>query len=229
MKKRFHDTDIWKKDWFLNLLPEEKAFWYYITSNCDAVGVWDAYKELAEFCIGTKIDYNEFIKKTNGNIEKMQNGKWFIVNFCKFQYGSINFESKSPVMRNIINLLKKHKLIKRFKREFYNPTEDKQEKKEYFPAVRLTEKEYNKLCTDYGEKLAREALEKLSDYKLAKGRKYKSDYHACLVWAIESAGGKPKELLKLKKPLRCPKCNKKVEIGQSLCYNCGYELRDKGG
>jgi len=230
MRKKLHDADIWKKDWFRRLLPEEKTFWYYITSNCDAVGVWDADKELAEFQIGTKIDFDSFIKKTNNNIEVLPNGKWFIIDYCKFQYGKINFNSKSNLMQNIINLLEKHKLSKRFKREFYRPTEDKQEKKkEYFPAVRLTEEEYNKLCTNYGEKLTREALEILSSYKMAKGKKYKSDYYACLVWAIERAGGKPREFLKLKKPLKCPKCNKKIEIDQSLCYNCGYEFRDKGG
>ena len=63
-------------------------------------------------------------------------------------------------------------------------------KREYAPCVTLKPTEYEKLVAAYGEKHTKLAIEKLSAYKLEKGRKYKSDYGAVLSWAMETVGGK---------------------------------------
>lgn len=113
MPKRFTDTEKWKKSWFRKLTPAEKAAWYYITETCDNVGVFDADIELAEFEIGESIDWDTFIEKTNGNIEKLANGKWWLVDYCKFQHTDLSPSSKSKPIQSYIRLLKKHGLYKR--------------------------------------------------------------------------------------------------------------------
>ncbi|GAF72195.1 unnamed protein product, partial [marine sediment metagenome] len=86
MSKRYFDTEIWKKRWFRELTPIEKTAWSYITAQCDNVGVWDADFEAAEFMIGEQIDWQGLIERTNGNIEILDNGKWFLIDYCFFQH-----------------------------------------------------------------------------------------------------------------------------------------------
>jgi len=50
--------------------------------------------------------------------------------------------------------------------------------------VKLTDEEYDYLVTRYGSELLSEAIDKLSAYKQAKGRVYKSDAGALRTWAI---------------------------------------------
>jgi len=77
-----------------------------------------------------------------------------------------------------------------------------EKKREYAPCVTLKPTEYEKLVAVYGEKHTKLALEKLSAYKLEKGRKYKSDYGAVLSWAMESVGGKQQ------RAQTCPECHR---------------------
>lgn len=111
---RFVDTNIWKKPWYRKLTPAEKCAWKYITDNCDNVGVWDADFELATFCIGESIDWFAFAEKTNGNIEILENGKWWLVDFCSFQHPDLNEQSDSKPIKSYVALLKKHNLWKAY-------------------------------------------------------------------------------------------------------------------
>jgi len=106
--KRYTDTDIWKKPWYRKLKPEEKCAWEYITAHCDAVGVWVPDFEAAEFYIGAPVDWETLREKTNGNIEILNNGKWYIVDFCDFQYGELS--DSCPPHKSYIRLLEKHGL-----------------------------------------------------------------------------------------------------------------------
>ena len=108
--KRFTDTSIWKKEWFQDLTPEYKMAWFYIKDNCDNVGVWDVNKRLANFQIGSNIDWDDFLEKCNGNIYILSDKKWYLTDFCNFQYGELSEESTSKPVVSYINLLKKHNL-----------------------------------------------------------------------------------------------------------------------
>jgi uncharacterized phage protein (TIGR02220 family) len=110
VSKRLFDTDIWKKAWFRKLRPEDKLAFRYVLENCDYVGVWEPDLEAANFHIGAKIDWNGLIDKVNGNIIVLPNGKWFLMDYCKFQYGALNPESTSDLIQNVIKRLKKHGL-----------------------------------------------------------------------------------------------------------------------
>lgn len=51
--------------------------------------------------------------------------------------------------------------------------------------VHLTKREYEKLCTDYGEKAAKLMIRELDLYKGSKGKAYKDDYRAILSWVVD--------------------------------------------
>lgn len=58
-------------------------------------------------------------------------------------------------------------------------------KYKYAEFVKLTKKEYQKLVSDYGEAFTQKCIDKLDNYKGAKGKRYKSDYRAIKSWVID--------------------------------------------
>lgn len=61
-----------------------------------------------------------------------------------------------------------------------------EDKDEYAKAVMLTKAEYDMLKGSYGESTVKEAIEILSNYKLATGKEYVSDFHAIAKWGIDA-------------------------------------------
>ncbi len=61
-------------------------------------------------------------------------------------------------------------------------------KKNYAPSVNMTEEEHQKLIDKYGPDQTQRMIEKLSNYKEATGKRYKSDYRAILNWVVEALG-----------------------------------------
>lgn len=59
----------------------------------------------------------------------------------------------------------------------------KKEKKQYAPAVKMFEEEYQKLIEKFGEADTNDRIERLSLYKKSKGKQYKCDYSTILAWA----------------------------------------------
>jgi len=67
-----------------------------------------------------------------------------------------------------------------------------EEKEEYAENVKLSPSQYSKLVEKYGSGVTNKAIDVLSAYKCSNGKKYKSDYHAILSWAIGRAEEKNK-------------------------------------
>ena len=64
--------------------------------------------------------------------------------------------------------------------------EEKEEGKiKYGEFVSMTNAEYEKLVSTYGEEFTKTCIETLDNYKGAKGKKYKSDYRAILSWVVD--------------------------------------------
>lgn len=59
------------------------------------------------------------------------------------------------------------------------------QKRKYAPLVLLTEAEYEKLASQYGDDGAQWMITKLDNYKAARGMTYKSDYRAILNWVVK--------------------------------------------
>jgi hypothetical protein len=81
------------------------------------------------------------------------------------------------------------------KKDILSSSIEKEKKIKFAEFVSMTEKEYDKLYSEYGEKTVREMIDILDNYKGSKGAKYKSDYRAILSWVIkehEKRNPKPK-------------------------------------
>ncbi len=148
--KRFTDTDMWRKRWFQQLPPEYKIAWFYIKDNSDSVGVWDDNLPLADFQIGTPIDWVNFRKTTNSNIKVLSEDKWWLVDFCSFQYGELSEESNSKPVISYIKQLKKHRLWKGYIKGMYTLKEkekDKEQEQEKDKEADLIIDYYNKVTS----------------------------------------------------------------------------------
>ena len=113
MAKRFISTVIWDEDWFLDMPPEYKLFWFYILSNCDFGGIFKV--NLRSFCSlnGVKIDSDtalQYFNKDKQRIKILDNQQvWFIEDFFAFQYGT-TFNPENRVHASIEKLYLKYGL-----------------------------------------------------------------------------------------------------------------------
>ena len=59
MAKRFFDTELWKKDWFLDLPIKHKLLVLFLFENCDCAGIWEFNFRLASFLIGETVSIED--------------------------------------------------------------------------------------------------------------------------------------------------------------------------
>jgi hypothetical protein len=101
---------MWDRDWYVGLTCSERCAMDYILCRCDPVGVWSPAFNTANKLIGEKVDWKNLPEKVNGNIVVLKNGKWWVKDFCAFQYGAVKENAKSGVQKSIYALLIKHGL-----------------------------------------------------------------------------------------------------------------------
>ena len=112
MSKRFTDTELWEEDWFIELHNDHKLFWFYLKDACNHAGIWRVNKKQFEFITGIKINLEKFLEIINSGkdrVQKINVEKWFIVEFVKFQNGSILNENNNA-HKGILNELNNYKL-----------------------------------------------------------------------------------------------------------------------
>ena len=124
--KRFEDTELWDKDWFQSLGPNDKLAFMYVKDKCDPVGVWSQSRKIAEAYLGFEVDWDSLPSKVNGNIEVLDDGKWFLPFFCLFQYPGLAAYFKTGTTESkpllfYVSLLQKHGLLERV-RDTYLPS-----------------------------------------------------------------------------------------------------------
>lgn len=238
MSKRLTDTEIWDKPWFRKLSPAEKCAVNYIKDRCDLAGVWVPDFELAEMFIGEKIDWEALPAKINNNVHILENGKWWLPDFVSFQCGCMpEEETANRAHRGYVAQLKKHGLYGQLipntrGNDGHNDNEQDKDndktktKKVYAEDVRLTEAEWGKLVDKYGEATARQLVNTLSAGKLAKGYRYKSDYHAILNWVVEKCKAKARDS-PAEGGWKCPHCGRRNKHTGSFCLSCRKERDEK--
>jgi hypothetical protein len=109
MPKRLHATERWDKEWYQSLSCKHKCFWEYLTSKCDAAGVWEPNYKMASFVIGEPVTEQD-LDVFNGNIRKLDGGKVLLVKFCAFQYGELSEHCKPHA--SVLKLIAKHGIAK---------------------------------------------------------------------------------------------------------------------
>jgi len=106
MAKRFTDTNKWQDPWFSELSASDKLLWFYLTDNCNQVGVIDFSKRMADFMTGSDIDIEQFIINSDGRVKRLKNGKLLLTKFLSFQNGKIS--AKCPAHKPIIRFLEEN-------------------------------------------------------------------------------------------------------------------------
>lgn len=109
--KRFTETTKWQDEWFQELESKHKLFWSYICDQCDCAGVWKVNLKLASFQIGDTLNASEILTQFKGRIEDIGKGRWWIVGFASFQYGTLT--EKCAPHRKVIQVIANHGLSKR--------------------------------------------------------------------------------------------------------------------
>jgi uncharacterized phage protein (TIGR02220 family) len=109
MSKRFTDTEKWQDQWFNNLQNKYKLFWVYICDNCNHAGIWKVNKKLVEYHLG-KLDWNLIDMDFKKRIIILNDEKWFIPKFIKFQYPR-GLSEKFDAHRSVIIILKENDLL----------------------------------------------------------------------------------------------------------------------
>jgi hypothetical protein len=122
-KKRFTDTEIWNKEWFMDLSPKLKCLIRYLFDNCDAAGIWKPNWKLASVHIGESVSEKD-LKELPQNQYEFFDGKIFLPDFINFQYGSLS--ENSPAHKPVFASLKKHNLSNRVSDTLQEKDKDKE-------------------------------------------------------------------------------------------------------
>lgn len=133
MGKRFTATEKWVDKWFRSLLPNHKIGWYYLCDNCDAAGVIDLDRDLADFQIGEPIDWDELLAAAGNRIEVIQKGKLWLTGFIEFQYGELSEECSAhkPVFRLLVKYALLNRVLEGYQKAIHSlKDKDKEEDKE---------------------------------------------------------------------------------------------------
>lgn len=127
MAKRFIDTELDDKEWYMRLSCRLKCAVGFLFRKCDAAGIWEPNYILAGTYIGEPVTENEILAIDQGKqFEKLPGGKIFVIGFCDFQYGKLTEECKPH--RPIIAKLKKLGLYERVLKGYQKGIERVQEK-----------------------------------------------------------------------------------------------------
>ena len=108
MSKRFHDTDIWDEDWYLDMPLEYRSFWGYVCDKCDHAGIWRPNVRRFNADIEKAIDLDTSLTFFNTDKERiipLESGHWMIVDFVPFQYGK-SLNKNNRVHLSVFNRLK---------------------------------------------------------------------------------------------------------------------------
>ena len=108
MSKRFHDTDIWDEDWYLDMPLEYRSFWGYVCDKCDHAGIWRPNVRRFNADIDNKVDLDTSLTFFNTDKERivpLESGHWMIADFVPFQYGK-HLNLNNRVHLSVFNRLK---------------------------------------------------------------------------------------------------------------------------
>ena len=109
MAKRFVDTELWDKKWFMNLPPKLKCLAKYVRDKCDIAGIWCPNYVLASVYIGEQITEEELVGIDDGRQFQKVDDKILCIGFIDFQYGN-TLNAHSPVHKKVMDILDKYNI-----------------------------------------------------------------------------------------------------------------------
>lgn len=125
MAKRFTDTELWDKEWFMKLSPKLKCLVKMVRDKCDLSGVWSPNWIIANTYIGESVTEDELLSIDGGKqFIKISTGKIFCVDFIEFQYGKLG--ENSAFHKRILQLLDTHSIP--YQQGIYTPKDKVKDK-----------------------------------------------------------------------------------------------------
>jgi hypothetical protein len=110
--KRFTETEKWRDCWFRQLPPILKLGYLFVLDHCNAAGVWDPDYALGDFHVGERVDWDDLAKRMGDErLHKMSNGRWHLLKFVSFQWGTLSPECKQH--KHVLKLIEEQGLGQR--------------------------------------------------------------------------------------------------------------------
>ena len=112
MSKRFHETEIWNEDWWLDLPDGYDWLWFWIKDKCDHAGIWKPNITAFKRAKGKNVELKKALELFNADkvrVRILSNGRWFIEDFIPFQYGH-RLNNKNRVHASILEILDKNEI-----------------------------------------------------------------------------------------------------------------------
>lgn len=109
MANRLVDTEIWKKDWFLELSDKQKLLTKFLFDNCDCAGFYKISWNLLK-CFFNELPTKEDFEKIK-QVKFIEDDLIFIEDFALFQCKVNSFNELNPKNNahlGVLKLLKKH-------------------------------------------------------------------------------------------------------------------------
>lgn len=131
MGKRASDTEIWKKDWFLDLTDKQKLLVKFLFDNCDCAGIYEISKRMLKTCFEEPITKEDFLAIKQ--VKFINENTIFIEDFIRFQYriDISELNEKYNLHKGIIRRLNKYGLFSTLPLPLSNPTPRVQEQEQY--------------------------------------------------------------------------------------------------
>lgn len=155
MTKRFCDTEIWEKDWYLKLSVKQKLLVKFLFDKCDCAGIYKISYYTLRFCFGEEIKKEDFegIKQ----VVFIDDETIFIEDFVLFQCSIDSLKDLNPnnnAHKGIIKRLEKYNLYLGASQPLVSPSLGAQDKEK--------EKEIN--TTNNSTKFTKPSIDEVKNY-----------------------------------------------------------------
>lgn len=159
MTKRFCDTEIWEKDWYLRLSVKQKLLVKFLFDKCDCAGIYKISYYTLRFCFDEEIKKEDFegIKQ----VIFINDDTIFIEDFVLFQCSIDSLKDLNPnnnAHKGIIKRLEKYDLYLGASQPLVSPSLGAQDKEK--------EKEKEKINTTNSTKFIKPSIEEIKSYCL---------------------------------------------------------------
>lgn len=127
--KRFTETNKWADPWFRKLAPKLKCLWMFMCDQCDSAGVIEMDYEVVSMLIGATIGVEDVVA-LGSRVEMLPCGKWWIVRFIPFQYGTLSLECKAhgPAFASLDSYGLHERVSKGYRKGLDTPKDKEKEK-----------------------------------------------------------------------------------------------------
>ena len=121
MVKRLSDSEIWNKDWFLDLTDKQKLLVKFLFDNCDCAGIYEISKRMLRVCFEQPITREDF--ESIKQVIFLDENIVFIEDFIRFQY-KVEISELNPkftVHKGVIAKLNKYGIFETLSKGLPNP------------------------------------------------------------------------------------------------------------